>query len=502
MPRKKVLPPSHNPMARNLTDDQIDELVNKARSQRLKDNAPVGTGQGILRSFASPFLKTAATGIKIGKGAYNGAQALGDLALGDKAGFNRNIQEGNDAMAPKPIDFGYFGKVNPLGANSSKTFLPTGGDLKETIGTGLELGSYALGGEGLVSGASNLLKRPITSTLARGALTGLETGFTGGLGHGLGERESLLGAAGEGAIGGAGGAVGGVLLSGAGSLLGKTAARVFEGADSKIARETEKLVDTIAPKLDKKASIEALTEAGKPGGAIQEGGKFIKTPSRNDLEMAEAVRGVVNPKANPIQNITNLNKEISTVGQAMEENLSRTPGIFNNNQIASKLRDVELPLSIKADPVLERQHNLITEKFMQILGSKDEAGNAIYPNTKLGLWKARQAFDDFLDKELKGALFDPSKNAAYKDAAMSVRTVVNDAIKEGLPEGSPFSEMLKREALMYRARMNIAEKNWNKLGTNALQRFMQKYPKSSAAAIGALPLGALGALGYDALKNK
>jgi len=137
---------------------------------------PEGTIKKLTKAAASPFTKTAATGIRaaqaIGKTAIAGGQRL----LGDKQGAIETITEAGQ-LAEKPVNFPFFGETKPVTTP------------KESIGVGLQLGTSLVGGSGALGrgalGATSkvLARTPkIASPLARlaGSKTaGVATEFAG-----------------------------------------------------------------------------------------------------------------------------------------------------------------------------------------------------------------------------------------------------------------------------------------------------------------------------------
>ena len=105
-----------------------------------------GFVKNIIQEIAKPVLRTVAAPFVAAKGAIQ-------LAKGDVAGAEKTTTE--------PVDFGYFGKVTPVGGNVDVT-APVGKQFgqftKDIAGTGLEVASNLVGGEGGVAVGKSLLK--------------------------------------------------------------------------------------------------------------------------------------------------------------------------------------------------------------------------------------------------------------------------------------------------------------------------------------------------------
>lgn len=131
--------------------------------QQQEEKKP-GFIQSIAQGVASPFIKTIASA----KGAVQGAIGLGEGAIqamqGDKQGARQTINEAY-RQVNQPINAGYFGSQLPAQ------------NLRQGIGTGLQLGAYAVPVGGAAAGAA--------TQIAKGALTGATAGLLGSAGSSL-----------------------------------------------------------------------------------------------------------------------------------------------------------------------------------------------------------------------------------------------------------------------------------------------------------------------------
>lgn len=165
-----------------------------------------GLIQGIVRGAASPFLRLGANIAKMGKQVSKGTPLT---------------QEELNA----PVSYGsYLGSYRPVGQSGN-----FGKDVKDAVGTGLEVASYAVpGGEVGALGKAGL-KGALLQGAKSGAIIGGEAGLLGGTGRGLQEDNSLLDVAKQGVLEGAGGAVGGAALGLAGAGISRGIGAVKEG---------------------------------------------------------------------------------------------------------------------------------------------------------------------------------------------------------------------------------------------------------------------------------
>lgn len=151
------------------------------------------------------------------------------IALGAEIAGRPDIAQRIDKSVEEGIDYGYFGNVKPLSS------------IKEAIGTGAEIGSYAIGGEGAVGTVAKGLKGQIARGLISGAKTGAASGGLFSFGQSMQEAESKPMDIAYNTLFGTG--IGGV----AGGVLGGVTPAVVKGT-------TEALKFTKVPELQTKLS--------------------------------------------------------------------------------------------------------------------------------------------------------------------------------------------------------------------------------------------------------
>jgi predicted ABC-type ATPase len=118
-----------------------------------------GMFQSFVQSAASPFLKTAASGITaLGTGmdlVKSIGQKIGGKGVEAQQTLDQSAAEVERRKA-EGYDFGYFGKVKPLGS------------VKEAIGAGAEMGSYLVGGYGATGAIKEGIKQQIINAIKTG----------------------------------------------------------------------------------------------------------------------------------------------------------------------------------------------------------------------------------------------------------------------------------------------------------------------------------------------
>lgn len=135
-------------------DSLAKEFGGSVVQEEIRDNTePVSGFQSFIRDIAEPALKLTASVSDLGAQIVGaGASALG----------REDIAKKIDVARAQGQDYGYFGKVKPLGMTGSAL-----GDIKEAIGFGAELGSYAVGGGG-GSAVFNTAKQGFKTLLSQG----------------------------------------------------------------------------------------------------------------------------------------------------------------------------------------------------------------------------------------------------------------------------------------------------------------------------------------------
>lgn len=125
--------------------------------------------QAFIQDTAKAFLKLPTT-----------VAALGakTVALGAEVAGRPDIAQKIDKSVDEGIDYGYFGNVKPISS------------IGEAVGTGAEIGSYAIGGGGGVTAVKTGLKGLIGKGLKEGLKTGAASGGLFSFGQSMQEAEN------------------------------------------------------------------------------------------------------------------------------------------------------------------------------------------------------------------------------------------------------------------------------------------------------------------------
>ena len=210
---------------------------------------------GILKSLAqgiaSPFLRTAASGIR-------SAQAVGALATGDK----ERLQTISD-----PVDFGFFGEATPIGIDDEGKAKDFSGLAKDVVGTGAEIASTFVGGGGAVAAGKQVAKKTLGTAIKTGAKEGAKSGFAFGTGQALQEDKGFIESVGE-----------GVKAAAIGAPFGAAIPVAFSGA-SRLANKAKRTVtEPIAKRAEQTALLKNKTPDARVATKKLQKGKLVNDP--------------------------------------------------------------------------------------------------------------------------------------------------------------------------------------------------------------------------------
>lgn len=169
------------PQTGGLTLAQIQAQQNAPKPDPLNGFHQIdqpGFFQKTLQGVAAPFLKLARV-----------PAGLAESAIGAISGNEIDKKRGADLLSTKPADFGPLGRVNQAGYDENGNKLSIGNTVKEAVGTGLEMGSYFVGGEA-AGGAKGLLENGVKQVLKTGAKEGAAIGGLGSTGSALQDKNA------------------------------------------------------------------------------------------------------------------------------------------------------------------------------------------------------------------------------------------------------------------------------------------------------------------------
>lgn len=357
--------------------------------------------------------------------------------------------------------------IEAFGASAERVLNPNELTPKQVIGDALQLGTTVLGA-GKIPGVakSATAATGVIAGAKQGAIQGAKAGAIYGASSGassaLKEDKSGMDIA-KGAVGGA------LVGAGTGGLIGGAIGGVSGGVRAaKAAKETKAhdfAADLVSPKQTEAVKIQALKEGRVTEQGLLQASKI--TPSKRDTQIAEAVKGVIDPKKSQTQNLNLLESKVDEINTGVKAYVKLHKVPFNTSQLRTQLNKgkKELNLVFASDTNAEKTYDAVVKEFLKRIKDKDTAG----------LLKVRQEFDSLpaIKKLLNSQGLGENTR---KEVALTVRSQANKYVASLLPKGNKFRETLLKESKMIEAIQNIAEKNTGLVGANKLQSLTKKYP--------------------------
>jgi hypothetical protein len=274
---------------------------------------------------------------------------------------------------------------------------------------------------------------------------------------------------------------GAVFSKGAGTVAGMTGRRIEKG----ILDDVVKYVKKDVTKMGKEGTEAAVAGKVTGGGHLKQ--IELKT-TPEDVEMANLVSDVVNPRGNAYKNIDNIQDKISK--RAFEVDNIVLNKDANAIKIGAGEQDSLIPYFDKAkqnNEVVFGKDKTITDTYDSVIDlfQKERAKQA---DNLSGIYKARQNMDKRL-REIYGpdALEKDAKGIARKVAMQDIHEQVANFISDTLPEGNQFKRLLKDEALLYKAKRHIGFNNPPVVSKNLwgkISHFAHEHPFAIAAGLG------------------
>lgn len=252
-------------------------------------------------------------------------------------------------------------------------------------------------------------------------------------------------------------------------------------------RATSKVIDAVMPKLTAKEAASNIAAQGtKKSGLF---GKVTAIPSEYIKNVAAAVEKHVpdfNPSKTFSENVNATRKAAYGLADKLkQEVVSKGQDIiYPFRELASRMSEVEKPIAIKSDAILERQFDLAKQAALKI--AKEKGGKIS------NLLDARKEFDALVEKQFPN-LYDRA-NAPMRDAITSMRGVMNDFIATKLPDVA-FKDSLSTQSKLFTAIDNLSEKAASEINTNAIERAGKLIKDHPVASL----FGGVGA--YEAAKK-
>lgn len=277
-------------------------------------------------------------------------------------------------------------------------------------------------------------------------------------------------------------------------------ARITDTADDQMRElfEAAKPSSKVTKMVQPKATEKLIQETAQTNPELVQKGSFFKKggllPTGQEKQIAQEVAQVpgVNPRKDIIHNMKAVDDGIESVAETVGQRLKGNDAIFPTKELSSAL-------------------NKAKAKDMRAFGNEQTAENAYqgilnvwtdvksrFGNNLSGLWKARKAFDQELQRQFGKKVFDPTMEKPIHAAVRSVRQTVNQFVETRANQaGTSFLPEIHQMSQLYQALENMATKTGAKTLESGFTKAI-KTPVGRVAASAALG-GAAAGLGYGAV---
>lgn len=224
------------------------------------------------------------------------------------------------------------------------------------------------------------------------------------------------------------------------------------------------VVEMVGPKLTAKELAESVAARGTTKKGIL--GKIDLAPDPKVQELAEIVAENV-PKFNPAKGFTfNINKTKEAVNKMVAELkkdviASGQDRIYSFKELGSKLKNLERPLMVSSDNVLNNAYDRVITKALEIARKR---GGKIS-----NLFDARKEFDAFIARQFPN-LYSSEVLTPMRQAVKDIRNALTDFTADNLPDVVGLRDRLLTQHQLINAIENMAEKAVKEVGTTAIQR--------------------------------
>lgn len=443
--------------------------INKAYAKQYK---PASQEGGVLQSIVQGLAKlptqVAATGYGLGQ-AYKGATKA--LLGMDTSKETQNIL--NLENEGSGLDFGYLGKnVKPLGGGYSVFDKGESGKaLKSAVGSGLEGGSYLIGGGELKAGLTGA--KALGNLALQGAKTGAISGSLYGAGESMQNNESivdtLLNTVKGGAIGGVTGAVLNPLISAGGNVISNTINNVSnKGIKQGVVDSIGNVIDNILP--TKTTSIAQDFKKGMKSydSLLQESQKTIKPLQGASSDIQDAYMKEISSIDNPFTEIIEGGEKKLSLMPALEKVTADIKSLAEKGTTIAK----EYKGTSIAPEVVDEINNLATQKMSSgVVGKTKEFLNALKKEIDNFYLNDDLSLDELLNIkrniDISDILESSTEASAQKEARAVIKEALSKKIHEKLPEIANLDSQISQKMKFMSLFAN--DKSIFKGGTSTLQ---------------------------------
>lgn len=284
-----------------------------------------------------------------------------------------------------------------------------------------------------------------------------------------------------------------VVAPNVGKVAGKAATVLEKKSAEQLSQDTLNMVKRNFSNMTKgakgeqaKATAAGLTE--KKPGFFQP--TTLKT-TKQDVEIAKSVEGIVDQKAHVSENVDSIRKKIGELAEQTKSLPAGNEKPLNHGKLNEVLNAAKEESSVvfAGEAGMENTYNQTIKAFTDILDKK--------PKTLSSVLEARKEFDKLMNDKFPTWASKFQGDNVRANAIYDVRKAANDFVAGELPEGNQFKALLKQQSNMYRAaeRISINAGAAGAIDPSKFQKLtsvMRKHPWVTAEAAAAA--GAAGGL--------
>jgi hypothetical protein len=275
------------------------------------------------------------------------------------------------------------------------------------------------------------------------------------------------------------------------SSVGKTAGdALVNSAENTIKERAKKFASALVSPRETPTNIEKQMPRAKEVGLLR---TRVIEPSARDVSMTDAAAALPIKQGRSLTyNANVLRTGISDEAKKLAAALDNSPVQIDPNNILNTLQTAKQELQkniyITGDASKESTVNRVIDGALEKITNN--------PLTPSGMLKARQDFDQWVQSQKGGNIFDPSKDSAASEAIAQVRRGINQVVSDSVPDIG-VKESLANQSNLYRALENVDNKAAYE-SPNMFGRFADKVKGGvnvKNATMGAAGLAGVGGLG-------
>lgn len=253
----------------------------------------------------------------------------------------------------------------------------------------------------------------------------------------------------------------------AGTDVAKAAKNAVVGtAEEQAAKQANKIIDVVSPKMTAKETTEALASRGGTKSGILGTVKVNTDPAVKRI--ADTVSKYVpdfSPKKTLVENINATKEAVSNLATDLKNKVieSGQDRIYSFKELGSKLKAIEKSPQLVGD--IEKTYDKVVGKAMDIARSN---GGKVSD-----LFQARKEFDEYISKVFPD-LYSSERLTPMRSAIKDIRNAMTDFTAEHLPEDVGLRDSLTSQHHLMTAVENMSGKAASgaakEVGTNVFDR--------------------------------